>query len=91
MRMQAENIENKGRAVNNLSGLPYLALKMTLLSGSQIIIEDNDLRAERTGELSHLLNLTGTNKRLRNRMIETLNHTTDRNSTRRVHKTLKLV
>ncbi len=91
MRMQAENIKNKGRTVDNLSGLPDLALKMTLLSGSEIIIEDNNLRVERAGELPYLLNLTGSDKGLRDRVIKTLDHTADRNSARRVYKTFEFV
>ena len=61
--MQAKDIQNQCRTVNNLDRFAHSFLKIGLLRGRQVIVEDNNIRIHAMHQTAQLLDLSGADKR----------------------------
>lgn len=63
--MQAKDIQNQCRTVNNLDRFAHGFLKIGLLRGRQVVVEDNNIRIHTMHQTAQLLDLSGADKRFR--------------------------
>lgn len=61
--MQAKDIQNQCRTVNNLDRFAHGFLKIGLLRGRQVVVEDNNIRIHAMHQAAQLLDLARTDKR----------------------------
>ena len=89
--MPPEDIENERRAVYDLHRFAHGVLKVRLLRGSQLVIEDHDVDREPAHHADQLLDLSGTDEGAWHRSVQTLRQAGDDLSSRRMRQSLELI
>ena len=70
--MQAKDIQDQCRTIDNLYRLAHGFLQIGLLRGRQVVVKNNDIGIHTMYQAAQLFNLTGTDKRFWIRLNQTL-------------------
>ena len=89
--MQAKDIQNQCRTVNNLDRFAHSFLKIGLLRGRQVIVEDNNIRIHAMHQTAQLLDLSGADKRFGIGLDQALRQTCHALGSSSVSQALELV
>ena len=89
--MQAKDIQNQRRTVNNLDRFAHGFLKIGLLRGRQVVVEDNNIRIHTMHQTAQLLDLAGADKRFGIGFDQALRQACDALGSSSVGQTLELV
>ena len=73
----AKDVEDEGRAIDDLDGFPYRTLEVGLLRGGQLVVEDDNVGGEVSNVAAELLDLALTDECLRYGRVEPLRHRED--------------
>lgn len=89
--MQAKDIQDQCRTIDNLYRLAHGFLQIGLLRGRQVVVKNNDIGIHTMYQAAQLFNLTGTDKRFRIRLYQTLRQARHALGTSRMGKALQLI